>query len=293
MTFLPLILIGISTFMHAGWNLLAHSRRSDGVLFLRISLITATVGFIPALIAEINGPAFVGRIWGWLLLTGVCQATYYFGLTKGYQTGNFTIVYPLARALPVLALAFIDLLRGHAPSPLGWVGIGLVMLGCMTTPLDSLRHIELRAYSQRVMIWVIVTALGTIGYTTVDKITAEILPPGPGAAARYAIWEVIATLPFLWLALRLIGQRLSNKAGGASWRLAAVAASFIFGAYWLVLWSYQLSPYASYIVALRQLSIVIGVLAAATFLHERTPPLRIMSAATIAGGIICISLAAL
>jgi drug/metabolite transporter (DMT)-like permease len=293
MTYIPLLLIGVSAFMHAGWNLLAHSQRSDSVLFLRITLITGLVGIIPAFIAELQGPAFVGQVWGWLLLTGVCQATYYLGLTKGYQNGNFTIVYPLARALPVLALAFIDLLRGHAPSPLGWSGMALVMLGCVMMPLDSIRHIEIKAYTQRIMIWVAVTALGTIGYTTIDKIAAEALPPGPGAAARYAVWEVLATLPFLWLALRVTGQRITQPAGSASWRWAAIAAFFIFGAYWLVLWSYQLNPYASYIVALRQLSIVIGVLAAASILHERTPPLRIAAAAIVALGIICISLAAL
>ena len=107
------------------------------------------------------------------------------------------------------------------------------------------------------------------------------------------MWEAISTVPYLWLILRLIGQRLAKSDGLAGWRWAAIAAIFIFGAYWLVLWAYQLSPYASYIAALRQLSIVIGVLAAATLLHERTPALRVAAAFSIAMGIICISLAAL
>lgn len=293
MTLLPLLLIGVSAFMHAGWNLLAHSQRSDGVLFLRIQMVTGLIGLLPAVVAELQGPAFTGQVWVCLLFTGAFQALYFLGLTFGYRTGNFTIVYPLARALPVLALAFIDLLRGHAPSPLGWAGMALVMLGCAMTPLDSVHNIQFKVYAQRAMIWVVVTALGTIGYTTIDKIAAEVLPAGPGAAARYAVWEAISTLPFLWLALRLAGQRITNQANAAGWRLAAVAALFIFGAYWLVLWSYQLSPYASYIVALRQLSIVIGVVAAATLLRERTPPLRIAAACIIAAGVICISLAAI
>ena len=293
MTYLPLLLIGISAFMHAGWNLLAHAHRSDGVLFLRVTLLTGLAGLVPALVAELQGPSFVWQVWACLALTGACQALYFLGLTKGYQTGNFTIVYPLARALPVLALAVVDLLRGHAPSPLGWAGMALVVLGCAMTPLESIHNIQWKAYSQRAMIWVLVTALGTIGYTTIDKIAAEALPPGPVAAARYAVWEAISTVPYLWLILRLIGQRLAKSDGLAGWRWAAIAAIFIFGAYWLVLWAYQLSPYASYIAALRQLSIVIGVLAAATLLHERTPALRVAAAFSIAMGIICISLAAL
>ena len=293
MTLLPILLIGISAFMHAGWNLLAHSQRSDGVLFLRISLLTGLIGFVPALLAELRGPPFPGQVWGLLLLTGACQALYFLGLTMGYRSGEFTIVYPLARALPVLFLAFVDLARGRTPAPLGWAGMGLVIAGCAAAPLESLRSITFARYRSRAMIWVVVTALGTLGYTTIDKIAAEALPPGPIMAARYEVFESIATVPYLWLALWLARQRINHANGSSGWKWALVAALFIFGAYWLVLWAYQLSPYASYIAALRQFSIVIGVIAAAVLLREPARALRIGAALIIALGIICISVAAI
>jgi drug/metabolite transporter (DMT)-like permease len=290
---LPLLLIGASAFMHAGWNLLAASRRTDDALFLRVTLITGLLGFVPALIAQIQGPGFPAAVWGPLLLTGACQATYYLGLSMGYRNGDFSVVYPLARALPVLLLAFIDLARGRAPLPLGWAGIGLVIIGCALVPLDSLRTLSLRRYRTPAMLWVLVTALGTAGYTAIDKMAAELLPPGPLTAARYAVLEAIATVPFVWLALRWAGRRAgSNHAvTKASWGWAAVAALFIFGAYWLVLWAYQLSPFASYIAALRQFSIVIGVAAAALIWREPARGMRLLAAFIITLGIICISIA--
>ncbi|MCB8945767.1 MAG: hypothetical protein H6658_18620 [Ardenticatenaceae bacterium] len=46
--------------------------------------------------------------WPYLLVTGCFQAMYYLGLLQGYKSGDFTVVYPVARALPVLILAFVD-----------------------------------------------------------------------------------------------------------------------------------------------------------------------------------------
>jgi drug/metabolite transporter (DMT)-like permease len=103
----------------------------------------------------------------------------------------------------------------------------------------------------------------------------------------------MATLPFLWLAFKLAMRGGNSVSEDGGWKWAALAALFIFGAYWLVLWAYQLSPYASYISALRQFSIVIGVVAAAVILHEPARGLRIGAALVIASGIVCISLSAL
>lgn len=292
MTPLPFLLIGISAFVHAGWNLLAHSRRSDATLFLRATIVTGIIGILPALAAEWLGPAFPLQVWGLLALTGIFQALYYLGLTMGYRSGDFTVIYPLARALPVLFLAFIDMARGRMPAPLGWLGMGLVFAGCALVPLESLRVVSFARYRNRAFIWVLVTALGTVGYTTIDKIAAEALPPGPASAARYAIFEAIASIPYLWLALRLAGERIGAAHGIREWRWAAFAGVFITGAYFLVLWAYQLSPFASYISALRQFSIVIGVAAAALLFHEPARGLRIGAALVIAVGIVCITVAA-
>jgi drug/metabolite transporter (DMT)-like permease len=291
MTLLPLLLIGVSAFLHAGWNLLAHSHRSDNTLFLRVTLITGLIGVVPALLTELQGPPVAGQVWGWLVLTGACQALYYLGLSSGYRSGDFSMVYPLARALPVLALALVDALRGHAPSPLGLAGMLLVSLGCILVPLESLRNIRIGDYLHRTMLWVLVTALGTVGYTAIDKIASEALPAGPIAAARYGVWEVICTIPFLWFMLCLPGQRTPGMVRHNGWRWALIAAFFIFAAYWLVLWAYQLSPLASYVSGLRQLSIVIGVVVAVTVLRERAPVVRTAGALIITAGIICISLA--
>ena len=127
------------------------------------------------------------------------------------------------------------------------------MAGCAVTPLESLRGASLGRYLNRAMLWIVVTALGTVGYTTVDKLAAELIAPGPAMAARYGIMETAFTLPPLWLLLKALRQEREGEPGWAGWGWPALTALGVFGGYWLVLWAYQLVPYASYVVATRQL----------------------------------------
>src|SRR5687768_2326157 len=139
MTALPLLLVIISAFAHATWNLLAHTQRSSRTLFLQVAVITVLIGGAPVLLAELYSTPFPAEGWCMLPLAGVFQTLYFVGLTYGYRSGDFTVVYPVARALPVLILAFVDVWRGNVPSTMAWVGIFLVCAGCVVMPLESLR----------------------------------------------------------------------------------------------------------------------------------------------------------
>jgi len=284
-----IILVLISTFLHAGWNLLLRSQRTNYTL-LHISLLIVAVGLGPALIAEFLGPHFPAQVWFYLVLAGIFQAYYNLGLTKGYQSGDFTVVYPVARALPILLVAVTDGIRGYLPSPMAWLGMVLVSVGCVVTPLRSLNDFKLTYYWNRTMIWIVLTALATVGYTTVDNAAAELISPGPLTASRYGIFEISFTVPIYWLILIGLRQPTVGLNGWQSWKWPVVGAVGVFGAYWLVLWSYQLSHRASYVVALRQFSIVIGVVIGTFLFHEQAPILRISASVMIAIGIACIGL---
>jgi drug/metabolite transporter (DMT)-like permease len=288
MSLFAIMLVLLSATIHAGWNLLAHSRQVNGNLFFLLHLITAIVGFLPVLIAELTGTSFPLSVWGLLILSGMFQALYFLGLTMGYRYGNFTVVYPVARALPVLFLAVVDISRNRVPSLLGWLGILLVTIGCLLAPLQSLRKITISAYWNRTTVWIIVIMCGTVGYTTVGKVAAELLPSGAGTAARYGVLEATFTLPFLWLFLKWVGEPINKLEKLADWKWASIFALLIFCSYWLMLWAYQISPYISYLTALRQFSIVIGVVTASFIFKEPAPILRISAAIMITLGIFCI-----
>jgi len=284
-----IILVLISTILHAGWNLLLRSQPTS-YAFLRIVIVVSVIGLGPALIVEFFGVHFPALVWLYLVFTGIFQAYYYLGLTQGYQNGDFSVVYPVARAMPILLIAMLDVLLGQRPSLVGWLGMLLVSAGCVIIPLRSLREFNLAAYWNRTTIWILVTVLATVGYTSVDNAAADLISPGPLMAARYGVFEAAFSVVFYWGILKLMGQPTGAPTGWQGWKLPALGAVGVFGAYWLILWSYQLASHTSYVVALRQFSIVIGVTAGSFLFNEPARSLRITASVMIAAGVAGIAL---
>jgi drug/metabolite transporter (DMT)-like permease len=223
-----------------------------------------------------------------VLGSGISAGVYLFALARAFESSDFTIVYPVARSLPVIFVAILDVMRGRYLTALGWVGIFLVVSGCVLVPLRTLKDFSLRNYFNRSVLWMFLAAMGTVGYTLLDKIAAEVVKQGPDTAARYGyFYFAISYVPYIIFMKLLSRQRPIDDPG--DWKLAFFAAFLGFGAYWLILWAYQLSPYASYIVAFRQFSIVIGAITAFVLYKEQGIKTRLSGAALIAAGLILIA----
>jgi drug/metabolite transporter (DMT)-like permease len=279
----------LSAFFHAGWNLLARKNRG-GNIFLRVPLLIAVVGLIPVLLAGMWATPLPHGVWVNFTISGVCLAIYFLGLTQGYQSGEFSVVYPLARALPVLVLALADIALGNPPTAVGWMGICLVAIGCMTSPLKSLRNIHLSTYFNRTTIWILITAAGMVGYTLADNQAVDRFAPGLSPVLRYHVLALTVSLAAFWFFLKLTRQPVSLERGLENWRWPAVMAALLFLAYTLVLVAYEYSTETSYVAAVRQFSLVIAVPIGAFYFKEASPLLRILAALTITAGIILIAL---
>ena len=289
MSTLPLLLVLSSTFLHATWNLLARRQRAEEAFFGRMLIAVLIPGFLPAALSEWLAPALSLRVWAYLAVSGTFCGFYYFFLARGYRDADFTVVYPLARALPVLLVGIGDVVRGRYPTPLGWMGMVLVVAGCFLVPLRSLREIAVSRYLNRASLWMTLTALCTVGYSLIDKMAAKLVPPGPASAARYEYaFYLISWLAYTGI-VRLWGDA-EGKGDTIGWRLPLLAGSFNFIAYWLVLWAYQLSERASYIVAFRQFSIVIGVVLAFLIYQEEGRAVRLTATLLITGGLLIIGI---
>lgn len=77
---------------------------------------------------------------------------------------------------------------------------------------------------------------------------------------------------------------------GRRWDKPALAALLNFGAYWLVLWAYQLSRRAGYVVAFRQFGIIIAVLVAFAVFREQGKSVRLTGTLLITAGLALIAI---
>lgn len=252
-------------------------------------MLMMIAGFLPAVVSEIVTRSLPITAWSRLIGSGLCCGMYFFSLAHAYSSSDFTIVYPVARALPVVLVAFGDVMRGRALTGLGWLGLICVVTGCLLTPLRSVRQLDMRPYFCRSMVWILLAALGAAGYSLFDKSASEIVPAGPGTAARYGyMFFLIASSVFF--ALRWLTNSNRQERAPIGWRWPVVAAFCNFGSYWLVLWAYQLSRHTSYVVAFRQFSVVIGVVVAFLVYREPRVFLRIVGVGLITGGLVIVGL---
>ena len=246
-------------------------------------------GFVPAALSEALTCSLTLKAWLCVAGSGLFCGLYFFCLARAYGSSDFTAVYPVARALPVFLVGIGDVLRGRYPTAIGWIGMLLVISGCFLTPLYSFRSFSLRFYLNRTSLWMLLTALNTVGYTLLDKVASEVVLQGPATAARYGYIFIFFTYGVYAGFLRML-DREGESSNYDGWKIPAFAAVLCFGAYWLVLWAYQLSRHASYIVAFRQFSIVIGVISAFAIYKEQGRTVRLTGTFMITAGLLLIGL---
>ncbi len=92
--------------------------------------------------------ALPGAFWGWLVLSGFCQMLYMGGLAWAYARGEVSVLYPIARALPVVMVPLVSIAwLGNRGLGL-WDGVGmlLIMLGALGLPLSRPEARRLASY---------------------------------------------------------------------------------------------------------------------------------------------------
>ena len=309
---LAVSLVLCSTLLHASWNILAKRGSAAPSLFPRVLLAIGIPGLLLGLLSEWRSGALLAHVWPFLLATGAFQAAYFLGLTMGYRAGDLSLVYPLVRALPVLLVGIFDVARGQAPDRVGWLGLALVLGGCLLVALPTARQeIGIRGASEpagdggwplAAIGWAVVAAFGTVGYTVFDKLAADAITASGGAGAatafRYGLWEFAASAAYYLPLMAVVDRRPVRRPRPPPPRAPrdhgvtiVLIAALMYVTYALVLWAYQLSWQTSYVVALRQFSIVIGVLVGALLLSEAAPSGRIAGAVVIVGGVATLAFA--
>lgn len=179
MTTLALALILAAAFLHAGWNLLA-KQTTGGAVFLWLFAGCSCLIYAPFVaIWAVLYPPHMG-LWAWLfvLVSACIHIGYFLSLQRGYQVGDLSVVYPLARGTgPMIAALVAIALLGERPSALAMAG-GALIIFCVfiiSGGLGSLR----RRPSMVAVGYGLLTGLLIGSYSVVDKYAVSVLlvPP--------------------------------------------------------------------------------------------------------------------
>jgi drug/metabolite transporter (DMT)-like permease len=291
------LVLGAAVF-HSVWNLVLKSepRRLEASLLAlgAAVLLCSPVLFVHPL-TEL--PA---RAWMLVLLSGAFETAYLITLTAAYEVGDLSLVYPIARGIaPLVVTPFAVLVLGDHVSPLGLLGIALVVSGIFATAHGGPRHgppypptlvapRETRGAPRNTLTGSPAVALAALtgvmiaGYSLVNKVGVQTVP-----VVLYAFLVLFIDLCLLAVVLRLRGGFAWPRAGAPRWRAVAIGVLML-GAYLGILTALSLAP-VSYVVAGREVSIVMTALAGALVLHERHSPRRIAGAVVIFTGLVVLA----
>jgi drug/metabolite transporter (DMT)-like permease len=278
-----LALVTAAAFLHASWNALA-KRGQDPIAFLWWASCAASLLLLPLGAAELATTGFPAAAAPFVVATIVLHSIYFYSLGRAYASGAFSLVYPIARGgavglVPVAAFFVFD----ERLSTLGILGVALVAAGIAALHLLASPHGAASRPPAGATTWALVTALAIAAYSLVDKAGVQRIGPVPYLMLMEA-GSALVFLPVILTRPAAVRRELRNWS-----RILAVAAMSA-AAYTLVLFAFQMSK-TGYVVAAREMSIVLSVLIGSLWLREGHLAPRLTGAGIVLAGVACIALA--
>ncbi len=293
MTSLGITLVLLSAVLHAAWNTYSKSF-GNPVSFLYWAMAWSVGLYVPLFVAGLVFAPFPPAVWGLVSLSGAVAGVYFVGLALAYRDGLVSVAYPLARAFPILVVTWAGMFLGEIPSVHGLVGVILVVVGCFFLPFQRFGGTGggpvWRAYLTRSAFWALVAAVATSIFSIVDKVAsvrmAELAPSTAVLAKlNYVYVQNLVTLVVFTAWCRLPGMKVQRVP-----RLPAALVGLTFlVSYGLVMVAFSSDPVA-YVVAFRQISIVLTTAASMLFIEKQFSWPRMVGAAVIMVGVVLVAL---
>ncbi len=266
MSIIAVVLVLLSAAIHVGWNYLTKSSESPKAF----SLLKGTVMLGITLIALAGIPLRVipAKLWIYVLASGAIHGIYILALSTAYETGDISYVYPIARSAPALVAIAAFLVLGERISFRGGIGIAIVVGSVLVLQLRGEADSEIKrlwaSIKKKDTYWAFVTLGAVVAYTLVDKAAMVLLskvseiPAGMHGPVFFMLQVTVCYLLF-WAYLVLKRDLDIKTVWKREWPRGVAAALATFCSYSLILHVMQTEP-VSYIVTLRQASVLLAVL---------------------------------
>jgi uncharacterized membrane protein len=280
---LPFTLVMASAVSHALWNYVAKEAGDKDSFMLLLNVLSLAI-FLPVFYVILPEIYFPVEIIPFLAASGVAETVYFLALGKAYEEGDLSVVYPVARSSPMFVAIAASLLIGERITTWGVLGIALILVGVYVLHLKGWSREELarplKALGAPASRYAFVAALGTTVYSISDKLGVTAVDP-----LLYSFWLgfVITGMLSIVIVSRRGLSIIREELRGSLLRVS-VAGVLMKGGYMLVLVAMSLAQ-VSYILALRQVSVVLGAALGVAFLKERYGGVRIVGSIIIFLGV--------
>ncbi len=291
MSALAIALVLISALFHALRSLFT-KESGDKQIFLWLYSIFALLFYSPLFFyflyrVGIPQPA----AYAWCIGSGFIHFLYWLFLTQSYKDGDLSHVYPIMRSSPALVLVIAVLFLGEQVSLQGVSGILLVAVGVYVINMKQISGAELlepvkSIANDRSTRFAFLTLFSVACYSIVDKMGVGYIHP-----ILFTFLQLLCGMCYytLYILLTKKATMIKKEWDSGLGRIIVSGVLGIFG-YTLILISFTIER-VSYIVGLRQTSIVFAVLMGSHLLKEKHKGIRLTGSLIILAGGFLISLA--
>jgi drug/metabolite transporter (DMT)-like permease len=283
-------LILAAAFLHAGWNALAKTSK-DMVALMWWATLLSTIGcgiwLLSGLGIYLDPRSFIP-----FAISAAAETGYFVTLVRGYSQGDLSMVYPLSRGSAPIFAAMWSIVIGERLPWTGYVGIGLMVAGVYiaSLPVDRSRmKLELPSIATPLrngaVWWALASGVFIAIYSVSDKVAVVATPP------LIYNWWVFAGNTVFWMPVMWRRFRFSRNFEELrkNWPSVTVTSLMMFSAYAAALAALAITS-ASYVVAGRGFSVVIGALIGSLILKESFGSARITGAALMVAGLALVAL---
>jgi drug/metabolite transporter (DMT)-like permease len=285
LTLFSIVLILVSAFFHALWNLLAKRAHGGAAFTWLFSALTIPL-WAPIVLVYVllwkPQLAWLGVFF--IVGSAVFHVSYFLTLQRGYRVGDLSVVYPLARGTgPLLTMVGAVLLLGERPTPPAVIGALLIITGVffIAGGEQMVRRRQLGAGVS----YGLLTGLLIAAYTLWDKTAVSTFLVAP-LLLEYgsSIGRTMMLTPTAWR------RRSEVRYEWRTHRWEAIGIAVLSSlAYILVLTALITAP-VSYIAPLREVSILFGALLGTWLLKEGHAQRRLLAAGVMVVGIVLLTL---
>jgi len=291
-----LLLLVLASLLQALSNLfIKESQRK--VAFMAIASLISLIFYFPLFIwahqkSGLMNPAQI-NFWSWIgiIACGGTGAIYYVFVGRAYDRGDLSVIFPVARGFgPIFILIFaLILLREHI-SLLGLLGILIAVFGSYVIHLPSFRFSDLsvpfkaKAFKSKTFFYSMGAGACTATYSLINKKNLEAVDP---LTLIYLIFAFMVLFLFVFLLVKNGSTEIKDEARTNKRNLLLIGILTFFASL-LVLYALEISK-VSYLGAVRNVSIVFGVLLGSLFLKEGYGKIRFVASLLILGGVFLIS----
>jgi len=275
-------LIILSAILHATWNLMAKKNHITPPFYMVMELMCFVCWGHVLFWTDVPFASLPLNCYLGVICSALFDCLYCIGLVHAYSVLEMSTAYPMMRALPLIFTAILTGLFGWGAQLTWWayLGIGIVFVGCLMIPLKRFSDFSLKAYFNRGIVYILMVAAGTTGYSLLDKQNQVFINEACQGielskvelSLTYYVMRICALMSLLLLisfGTAKHRHQLRELLRGGHWGMPLAAGFAATLTYASVLLAMNYVTNVSYVQGFRQTGLVFGMIAGIFFLHEK------------------------